>query len=76
MDPKIEERQKKRLKELKNKRNKEKVKKALNDIKKAIHKQKNLMPVILEAVGVYATVGEICEVMRQEFGEYRESVSI
>lgn len=76
LDPEIEEKQKRRLKELKNKRNKEKVKKALNDIKGAARKKENLMPAILEAVRAYATVGEICDVMRQEFGEYKESVSI
>ncbi len=86
VDSKIEERQKRRLLKLKEERDNKKVKKALNNIKKAIHptplqrggvhNQKNLMPVILEAVGVYATVGEICDILRQEFGEYRESVSI
>ncbi len=32
------------------------------------------MPVILSAVKQYATLGEICQVLREEFGEYRESV--
>jgi methylmalonyl-CoA mutase N-terminal domain/subunit len=34
----------------------------------------NLMPFILEAVRAYASLGEICGVLRDEFGEYRESV--
>lgn len=76
LNPETEERQKKRLKELKDNRDKEKVTKALNSIKGSIHKKENLMPAILEAVRIYATVGEICDVMRHEFGEHRESVSI
>lgn len=34
----------------------------------------NLMPVIIDAVRVYATEGEICGVLREEFGEYRENI--
>jgi len=33
----------------------------------------NLVPVILEAVKVYATLGEIAGALREVFGEYRES---
>ena len=36
----------------------------------------NTMPAILEAVNAYCTLGEICGVMRQVFGEYRESVVV
>ena len=32
----------------------------------------NIMPVLIEAVKAYATVGEITDVMRDVFGEYRE----
>lgn len=32
------------------------------------------MPAILEAVRTYATLGEICGVMREVFGEYQQSV--
>jgi len=34
----------------------------------------NLMPAIIDAVKVYATEGEICGVLREEFGEYRENI--
>jgi methylmalonyl-CoA mutase N-terminal domain/subunit len=34
------------------------------------------MPVILDAVKAYATVGEISDALRRVFGEYRESVVI
>jgi methylmalonyl-CoA mutase N-terminal domain/subunit len=34
------------------------------------------MPLILEAVRTYATLGEICGVMREVFGEYQQSVNL
>jgi methylmalonyl-CoA mutase N-terminal domain/subunit len=34
------------------------------------------MPLILDAVKEYATLGEICGVMRQVFGEYEQSVML
>jgi len=73
---KVEGKQKSRLKKLKNKRDNGKVKKTLSNIKGAIDKQENLMPVILDAVKAYVTVGEICGLLRGEFGEYKESVSV
>jgi len=32
------------------------------------------MPLILEAVREYATLGEICRVLREEFGEHKETI--
>jgi methylmalonyl-CoA mutase N-terminal domain/subunit len=34
------------------------------------------MPSIIEAVKVYCSIGEICGVLREEFGEYREKIII
>lgn len=36
--------------------------------------KENLMPCILDAVKAYATLGEICNVLREVFGEYQQSV--
>jgi methylmalonyl-CoA mutase N-terminal domain/subunit len=36
----------------------------------------NTMPAIIEAVNAYCTLGEICGVMRQVFGEYKETVVV
>ena len=36
----------------------------------------NLMPLIKDAVKVYATLGEVCGVMRKVFGEYQPTVSL
>ncbi len=69
IDPKTEERQIKRLKALKKKRGNREVKKALENLKEAACSEKNLMPVILKAVKSYATVGEICGILREVFGE-------
>ena len=43
----------------------------LTVLRDAAKGESNLMPPILEAVREYATLGEICNVLRDEFGEYR-----
>ena len=73
VDPEDEEKQKTRLKKLKENRDNDKVKKALDRIKKAAEGDENLMPPIIDAVRVYATVGEISDVLREVFGEYTEA---
>ena len=53
------------------------VKKALADLETAAKNEKeNLMPHILAAVKTYATLGEICGVLRKVFGEYEAHVSL
>lgn len=75
VDPSMAEKQIARLKALKESRDNVKVKEALEEIRKAAKDESaNIMPKILEAVKVYATLGEICDVLREEFGEYRESI--
>jgi len=36
----------------------------------------NLMPAIVEAVAAYATIGEMCGVLRRVYGEYREPLAV
>ena len=74
VDPKLREQQIERLEKLKSERNNGKVNKSLNKLEKAAATDQNLMPLILEAARNYATLGEICDVMREEFGEYQESI--
>ncbi len=75
VDPKVGENQVRALKSVKEKRDGEAVRRALEEIRKAARDEKlNLMPPIIEAVKVYATEGEICGVLREEFGEYRENI--
>ena len=72
MDEKGEERQINRLKNLRKDRNNQKVDKNLNALRKAAEGNKNLMPIILDCVHSYATLGETCQVLRDVFGEYVE----
>ena len=53
------------------KRDNKKVKEALSNLSRCAGNTSNLMPEILAAVKTYATLGEICQVLRDEFGEYR-----
>jgi methylmalonyl-CoA mutase N-terminal domain/subunit len=72
IDPKIEEEQIRRIKELKAQRDNSAVRKKLDDLGKAAQGTENLIPNILEATRAYATLGEICDVLRDVFGVYRE----
>ena len=74
VDPSVGERQVAKLKALKAKRDNAAVQTALENLKLAAQGDDNLMPPILAAVKTYATLGEICDVLRGVFGEYRPSV--
>jgi methylmalonyl-CoA mutase N-terminal domain/subunit len=74
VDPKVGELQKKKLAELRRSRDNEKVNAALETLKNAAKGNDNLMPLILDAVRAYATLGEICGVLREVFGEYQQSI--
>jgi len=71
VDPRVGELQKQKLAKLRKERDNEKVKKTLEALRKACEGTENVMPYILDAVKAYATLGEICGVMREVFGEYR-----
>lgn len=49
-----------------------KVKQSLDKVRKVARSDENIMPVLIEAVKTYATVGEISDVLRGVFGDYRE----
>ena len=74
VDPEVEKLQKKKLQELKNSRNNEEVERVLKRLKDEAKGKENLMPCILDAVKAYATLGEICNVLREVIGEYQQSV--
>ncbi len=59
-----------RLAELRKNRNSEQVQSALDRLRTDANGQENLMPTIIQAVRSYATLGEICGVLRDEWGEY------
>jgi methylmalonyl-CoA mutase N-terminal domain/subunit len=64
--------QKEKLKRLKDGRDSSKVEALLREVEKVAGCDDNLVPVLVEAVKSYATVGEICNVFRRVFGEYHE----
>lgn len=74
VDPAVGERQKQKIADLKAKREQAKVDETLAALRTACEGTDNVMPFILEAVRAYATLGEICGVMREVFGEYQQSV--
>jgi len=65
-----------RLAQLRAARDDAAVRKALGALRAAAGTEANLMPFISEAVEAYATIGEICGVLRQEFGEYRSPTMV
>ena len=68
-----EDLQKKSIMALKNERNQQKVHDSLLDIKDAAQGSKNLLPPIIEAAKSLATMGEIVESLKEEFGEWNET---
>jgi len=61
------------LSELKKSRNENQVKAKLAELKEVAKTSKNIMPIMIEVVKTYATIEEICDVLREVFGEYRSS---
>lgn len=75
VDPKLRQVQINKINLVKTQRNNHKVEEKLTELREATrHTEQNLMPPIIAAVREYATLGEICGILRQEFGEYRESI--
>jgi methylmalonyl-CoA mutase N-terminal domain/subunit len=70
----VEQNQKKALKKIKKQRNSRKVKETLKRLRKAAASGDNLMPHILDCVRAYATLGEMCNTLKEEFGEYHEPI--
>jgi methylmalonyl-CoA mutase N-terminal domain/subunit len=76
LDPVAGEKQCKRLTELKLKRDKQAVEQSLSALKQAAQGTDNLMPYLIDAAKTYATLGEICGVLRNVFGEYQPDVRL
>jgi methylmalonyl-CoA mutase N-terminal domain/subunit len=84
IDESVRHAQTDKLRDLKKRRNNEEVRRRLNALKKAAAQEPkaahdgnispaNTMPFILDAVKAYATVGEICDALREVYGTYEES---
>ncbi|HZZ38850.1 MAG TPA: methylmalonyl-CoA mutase family protein [Acidobacteriaceae bacterium] len=76
MDEELERKQVERVRALRSRRDPKLWQAALNRVREHARSGANLMPAILHAVEVYATVGEIASALREVFGEYRESVTV
>jgi len=76
IDSKVERGQIARLQKVKRERDNRKVKEALEKLHYTAEKDENLMPTIIEAVKAYVTLGEINEVLREVYGEYKELIVI
>ena len=74
VDASVGENQIRKLREMKEKRDNVRVKTTLDAVREGAKGDANLMPLILDAVHAYATEGEICGVLREVFGEYKENV--
>ncbi len=74
VDPALQEKQIGFLRKVRNDRSDERVTVALASLKRAAAGEENLMPYILDAVRAYVSIGEICNTLREVFGEYKEHV--
>jgi len=72
VDPAVRISQVEGLERLKSQRDGARVLSSLTELRKAAGGTDNLMVSILRAVKAYATLGEICDVLREVFGEYRQ----
>jgi methylmalonyl-CoA mutase N-terminal domain/subunit len=72
VDESLEKAQIESIKKIRKERNQAEVDSVLNALRENAKKPgNNLIPYILDAVKAYATIGEICNVMRDKFGEYK-----
>ncbi len=76
VDPAIEALQRERLAQLRADRDGEKISALLARVESAAHGDENLMPLFVEAVENDITLGEICGVLRDAWGEYRPAMRI
>jgi len=72
IDETVAHRQAERLHKLRAERSQAEVNRRLNALRDAAKGKDNLMPFLYEAVKSYATLGEICDAMRDVFGTYEE----
>jgi methylmalonyl-CoA mutase N-terminal domain/subunit len=72
IDETVAHRQAERLSKLRAERSSDEVARRLGALRKAAQGTENLMPYIFDAVKSYATLGEICDAMREVFGTYEE----
>nr|WP_261129347.1 methylmalonyl-CoA mutase family protein [Bacillus sp. Marseille-Q3570] len=70
LDPELSANQVRKLGEVRDSRDQQRASAQLEELRKAAQDSENLMPLIVECVRSYCTIGEICGVLREEFGEF------
>ena len=76
VDPSVAKDQAARLAALRKRRDGAAVESVLKRVRAAAQGDENMMPLLIEAVEAYATIGEICDVLREEWGEYQEVLTL
>jgi len=76
VDPAVRKRQIERLQALRERRDGERVQNLLTRLRDTAQGEGNLLPIILACVESYATLGEICGVLREVFGEYKPTLAL
>jgi len=72
IDESVEQKQIERLRKLRNERDNDRVRQVLDKVRQVAASDENIMPVLIDAVKAYATVGEISDALREVFGEFKE----
>ena len=72
IDYKLENMQIQSVKKIKTNRNRDRLKKSLDKVRADCRSGANILPSLVEAVKTYASLGEICDIFREEFGVYRD----
>jgi methylmalonyl-CoA mutase N-terminal domain/subunit len=75
IDSSLFDKRHKELVAMKSRRDAARVEATLARVKGAATSDANLIPPIIDAVDAYATLGEVCDVLRSVFGEYRPDAS-
>jgi methylmalonyl-CoA mutase N-terminal domain/subunit len=76
IDPKVEKGQVAALQKLRKERDSRKTREVLEKLHQAAEKNENLMPLMIDAAKAYATLGEITNVLKEVYGEYKELIII
>ncbi|WP_058996226.1 methylmalonyl-CoA mutase [Haloarcula sp. CBA1127] len=76
VDEAVEQAQQDNVATVREERDEEAVKAKLDALRQAAEGDENVMPYIIDAVKVYATTGEVCDVLRDVFGEYQPGSSM
>jgi len=71
VNPEVERKQVEHVRKLKATRDNSKVTKVLQKMREVAESDENILPITIDAVKSYATIGEICDVLRDVFGEYK-----